>query len=149
RGGVGAARALPQAPQDGAAGRRPEARRHPPRPPRRPGRDAPPRRPGARAAPAGAGSRWITGPQARADVHRLRSESDAVLVGAGTVRADDPELTVRLAEGADPKRVVLGRAREGGRVLPAREVEGPLDAILDDLGSQGVLQLLVEGGATV
>jgi diaminohydroxyphosphoribosylaminopyrimidine deaminase/5-amino-6-(5-phosphoribosylamino)uracil reductase len=103
---------------------------------------------GRTAAPDGT-SQWITGEPARADAHRLRAESDAVLVGAGTVRADDPSLTVRLAEGDDPTRVVLGKAPEGAKVLPAVEVEGPLEAVLDDLGSQGVLQLLVEGGATV
>ena len=103
---------------------------------------------GRTAAPDGS-SQWITGEPARADAHRLRAESDAVLVGAGTVRADDPSLTVRLAEGRDPQRVVLGRAPEGARVLPALEVEGPLDAVLDDLGRRGVLQLLVEGGASV
>ncbi len=47
------------------------------------------------AAPDGS-SRWITGEAARRDVHRLRAVSDAVIVGAGTVRADDPSLTVRL-----------------------------------------------------
>src|SRR5205085_3253821 len=62
---------------------------------------------GRTAAPDGS-SQWITGEPARADAHRLRAESDAVLVGAGTVRADDPSLTVRLAEGTDPRRVVLG-----------------------------------------
>jgi diaminohydroxyphosphoribosylaminopyrimidine deaminase/5-amino-6-(5-phosphoribosylamino)uracil reductase len=103
---------------------------------------------GRTAAPDGS-SQWITGEPARADAHRLRAESDAVLVGAGTVRADDPSLTVRLVEGADPRRVVLGRAPEGAKVLPALEVDGPLEAVLDQLGGEGVLQLLVEGGATV
>jgi diaminohydroxyphosphoribosylaminopyrimidine deaminase/5-amino-6-(5-phosphoribosylamino)uracil reductase len=103
---------------------------------------------GRTAAPDGR-SRWITGEAARADAHRLRAESDAVLVGAGTVRADDPALTVRHVEGRDPLRVVLGTAPPGARVHPALELSGDLGAVLDDLGARGVLQLLVEGGATV
>ena len=108
---------------------------------------------GRTAAPDGS-SRWITGAAARQDVHRLRGTSDAVLVGAGTVRADDPELTVRLegegtADDAQPLRVVLGRAPEGARVHPALELGGDLKEVLNDLGRRGVLQLLVEGGATV
>ena len=100
------------------------------------------------AAPDGT-SRWITGEAARADAHRLRARSDAVLVGAGTVRADDPELTVRLVPGEDPLRVVLGRAPEGARVHPVLELGGDPEAVLDTLGGKGVVQLLVEGGAGV
>ncbi len=53
-------------------------------------------------------ARWVTGSEARLEVHRLRNRVDAVLVGAGTARADDPELTTRLPHGGrDPIRVVL------------------------------------------
>jgi diaminohydroxyphosphoribosylaminopyrimidine deaminase / 5-amino-6-(5-phosphoribosylamino)uracil reductase len=100
------------------------------------------------AAPDGS-SQWITGDAARADAHRLRAESDAVIVGAGTVRTDDPSLTVRLAEGRDPLRVVLGRAPAGAKVHPAVEMDGDLGEVLDELGRRGVLQAMVEGGAAV
>jgi diaminohydroxyphosphoribosylaminopyrimidine deaminase/5-amino-6-(5-phosphoribosylamino)uracil reductase len=105
---------------------------------------------GRTAAPDGS-SRWITGPAARTDAHRLRAESDAVIVGAGTVRADDPSLTVRNVEGPsrDPLRVVLGKAPAGARVHPALELSGDLGDVLDELGRRGVLQAMVEGGATV
>jgi diaminohydroxyphosphoribosylaminopyrimidine deaminase/5-amino-6-(5-phosphoribosylamino)uracil reductase len=111
---------------------------------------------GRTAAPDGS-SRWITGEAARADAHRLRARSDAVLVGAGTVRIDDPSLTVRLpeddpdhrSEDEQPLRVVLGRAPEGAAVLPALELSGDLGGVLDELGRREVLQVLVEGGAGV
>jgi len=103
---------------------------------------------GRTAAPDGS-SRWITGKEARVDAHRLRAESDAVIVGAGTVRADDPSLTVRHVGGRDPLRVVLGRAPAGARVHPALELDGDPGDVLDELGRRGVLQAMVEGGATV
>jgi diaminohydroxyphosphoribosylaminopyrimidine deaminase/5-amino-6-(5-phosphoribosylamino)uracil reductase len=104
------------------------------------------------AAPDGT-ARWLTGEEARADAHRLRAESDAVLVGAGTVRADDPALTVRTepAPERQPLRVVLGGEAPppDAKVQPALTMAGPLPEVLAELGDKGVLQLLVEGGARV
>ena len=103
---------------------------------------------GRTAAPDGT-STWITGRPARVDAHRIRAESDAIVVGAGTVRSDDPSLTVRHVEGRDPLRVVLGRAPADAKVHPALELDGDLGEVLDELGARGVLQVMVEGGATV
>jgi diaminohydroxyphosphoribosylaminopyrimidine deaminase / 5-amino-6-(5-phosphoribosylamino)uracil reductase len=100
------------------------------------------------AAPDGT-SRWITGESARLDVHQLRAESDAILVGAGTVRADDPSLTVRLVEGRDPTRFVLGNVPADAKVQPCTELFGDPGRVLDEIGRRGHLQLLIEGGASV
>ena len=65
-----------------------------------------------RIAAASGDSRWISSPASRALVHRWRREADAVMVGAGTVLADNPRLTCRVAGGRDPVRVVIdGRLR--------------------------------------
>src|SRR5262245_18306238 len=145
-----------------------------------------------RIAAADGTSRWITGPEARADVHGLRAESQAVVVGSGTALADRPSLTVRdatVSPNGQPLRVLLdarGRVAPHGQplfdtslaptlvlttsaasesavaawlaagakvqVLP-RDAGGAggvdLRAALVHLGQLGVLQALVEGGATL
>ena len=82
-----------------------------------------------RIATASGESRWITGPQARARVHLMRATHDAVLVGGGTARADDPELTVRdLGVAHQPVRIIAAAALDlprGGR-LEASVTAGPL-----------------------
>lgn len=100
-------------------------------------------------------SRWITGPQAREEVHRLRAESDAVIVGTGTALADDPSLTDR-RKGArrQPVPVVIGK-----RELPSNLALSQAGALtlqthdlaeaLSDLYSRGFRRVLVEGGATL
>lgn len=92
-------------------------------------------------------SQWITGVEARRDAHVLRAQSQAVLVGAATVRKDDPALTARLDDIVlEPLRVVLGKAPAGARIRPCLELAGDLGQVLDELGHHDVLQLLVEGG---
>ena len=59
-------------------------------------------------------SRWVTGEENMRHMHRLRALCDAVIVGAGTIAADDPQLTTRLVEGANPLRVVLDPSRRLG-----------------------------------
>ncbi|MFB6715533.1 MULTISPECIES: bifunctional diaminohydroxyphosphoribosylaminopyrimidine deaminase/5-amino-6-(5-phosphoribosylamino)uracil reductase RibD [unclassified Streptomyces] len=88
-----------------------------------------------RIAAADATSRWITSPESRADVHRLRAEADAVVVGSGTARTDDPQLGARGVEGAvQPLRVVVDTdataVRPGARVLDG--TAPTLIAVADD-----------------
>lgn len=102
-------------------------------------------------------SKWITGEQARTDSHKLRAESDAVIVGAGTVRTDDPELTVRFyrppvtsdSKSLDPLRIVLGDVDSDKKVNPCQQMSGDLEDILSQLGRQGIMQVLIEGGSQV
>lgn len=122
-------------------------------------------------------SRWINGESALDHLHRLRAHVDAVLVGIGTVLADDPQLNVRRVEGRNPARVVLdprGRLpeackcmaagpdrrivirRERGPALPpgVEELVVPSDgeriapaAIVAALCNAGLPRILVEGGS--
>ncbi len=93
-------------------------------------------------------SRWITGPAARASVHVLRDEVDAILVGAGTVRADDPALTTRLAgrgegEGEGKRK----RGRDALRVVLDGRLSMPARARLLREGDSRVLVLTSAAGA--
>jgi 3,4-dihydroxy 2-butanone 4-phosphate synthase/GTP cyclohydrolase II len=74
-----------------------------------------------RIATDGGDSKWISGPQERRVAHAMRAACDAVLVGAGTVLADDPQLTVRMVPGASPIRVVVD---SGLRIPPDAQVFG-------------------------
>jgi diaminohydroxyphosphoribosylaminopyrimidine deaminase/5-amino-6-(5-phosphoribosylamino)uracil reductase len=118
-----------------------------------------------RSAAADGTSRWITGPEARADVHRLRDNVDTILAGVGTVLADDPELTVRLPhhDGHQPLRVVVdshGRTPADARVrdawiATADEVGAGPDGRVDlrklmcVLYERGARRVLLEGGPTL
>lgn len=113
-----------------------------------------------RAAAADGTSQWITGPQARADVHRRRAEADVIVVGTGTVLADDPALTARRPDGTlheqQPQPVVLGeRPVPSGAALhrhprPLRHLPGrELPAVLTDLREHGAHRVFVEGGPTI
>src|SRR5215831_19455566 len=105
-------------------------------------------------------SRWITGRDARLDANRLRACVDAVLVGAETVRADNPRLTVRGVRGArQPWRVVLTRSGQLPRQahvssdkFAARTLvyeRKSLRSVLKDLGKRSVTSVLIEGGGEV
>ena len=81
-----------------------------------------------RSAAADGTSRWITGEAARADVHRLRAQADAVVAGVGTVLADDPLLTTRPDPGHQPLRVVVDT--HGRTPLSARALSGERPAVV-------------------
>jgi diaminohydroxyphosphoribosylaminopyrimidine deaminase/5-amino-6-(5-phosphoribosylamino)uracil reductase len=102
-----------------------------------------------RSSAADGSSQWITGEAARADAHLLRARCDGILVGAQTVRSDNPSLTVRHVTGKDPIRIVLGIAPPDAAIHPCWEVDGDFEKVLQLLGERGIVDLLVEGGANV
>ncbi|MGY1807813.1 bifunctional diaminohydroxyphosphoribosylaminopyrimidine deaminase/5-amino-6-(5-phosphoribosylamino)uracil reductase RibD [Blastococcus sp. SYSU D00669] len=114
-----------------------------------------------RVAAADGTSRWITGPEARAAVHRIRAACDAVVVGGGTALADDPQLTVRDAEGRNaprqPLRVVVDRRDRLPRTARVLDDAAPTlvtaaatpRAVLDELFARDVRRVLLEGGPTL
>jgi diaminohydroxyphosphoribosylaminopyrimidine deaminase/5-amino-6-(5-phosphoribosylamino)uracil reductase len=101
-----------------------------------------------KVAAAGGDARWISCLDSRRAVHELRARADAVMVGVGTVRRDDPELTVRLAEGRDPVRVVITRDGElpsGARLLTtARRTR---TVVVADRATEAARRLLEARGA--
>lgn len=106
-----------------------------------------------RIAMADGRSRWITGEAARAHAHLLRARSDLIVVGRGTLEADDPALDVRLAglEARAPRIAVMSRTL---RTIPADRKAARPDTLLIDGpaavdGIDAVNDVLVEGGAGV
>jgi diaminohydroxyphosphoribosylaminopyrimidine deaminase/5-amino-6-(5-phosphoribosylamino)uracil reductase len=104
--------------------------------------------------------RWITDRYARHHAHQLRARVDAILVGAETVRVDNPRLTVRRVRGArQPWRVVLtrsGKLPRNGHLFSDRLVartlvyrDKSLAAVLKDLGKRGITSVMIEGGGDV
>ena len=95
------------------------------------------------------GERWVTGEASRKLVHVLRAQSDAVAVGMGTVRWDNPRLDVRgVPVVRQPRRIAFGR----GPLPEGSELElraGPLRDELGELAADGVQSLLLEGGPTL
>jgi diaminohydroxyphosphoribosylaminopyrimidine deaminase / 5-amino-6-(5-phosphoribosylamino)uracil reductase len=98
-------------------------------------------------AMADGSSQWITSMEARNDAHLLRAQSQAILVGSGTVRRDNPRLTARLGDIVmEPLRVVLGHAPADAHIRPCLELTGDLGKVLDEISHHDVVQLLIEGG---
>ena len=132
-----------------------------------------------KVAAAGGEPRWISSPESRREVHRMRAAADAVMIGAATARRDDPLLTVRDADGPDPVRIVVSRTGDlpatsllagsagetptilvtlsigsvQAQALAAAGVEvvraGGLRDGLAQLADRGLVEILCEGGPTL
>jgi diaminohydroxyphosphoribosylaminopyrimidine deaminase/5-amino-6-(5-phosphoribosylamino)uracil reductase len=102
-----------------------------------------------RLAASSGDARWVSGEQSRRRVHELRAASDAVAVGMGTVRAENPRLTARDVSAArQPRRLAFGHGPlPAGSDLELRE--GPLDEELAQLATEDVQSLFLEGGPTL
>jgi diaminohydroxyphosphoribosylaminopyrimidine deaminase/5-amino-6-(5-phosphoribosylamino)uracil reductase len=108
--------------------------------------------------PSGEGA-WLTSEQSRQDAMRLRAQVNAILVGAGTVRADNPHLTVRGLAARQPWRVVLtrsGRLPNGAHLFSDEHRERTLvfrgkslRAVLRDLAARGCTSVMFEGGGAL
>jgi diaminohydroxyphosphoribosylaminopyrimidine deaminase/5-amino-6-(5-phosphoribosylamino)uracil reductase len=102
-----------------------------------------------RVAAASGDARWVSGEESRRRVHELRALMDAVAVGMGTVRRENPSLTARdVGATSQPRRVAFGH----GPLPEGSELEllsGPLEEELAALAEQGVQSLLLEGGPTL
>ncbi|MGQ9730601.1 MAG: bifunctional diaminohydroxyphosphoribosylaminopyrimidine deaminase/5-amino-6-(5-phosphoribosylamino)uracil reductase RibD [Candidatus Zipacnadales bacterium] len=104
-----------------------------------------------KVATASGESRWLTGPRARAYVHRLRDENDAVLVGVRTVLVDDPQLTTRRRGGRDALRIVVdsvARTPPTARVVAQESTAGCLIATTQ-AAPKGRIEALRAAGAEV
>lgn len=106
-----------------------------------------------RIATASGESKWITGPAARAHVHGLRLNHDAIMVGGGTARADRPSLNVRgYAAVRQPVRVIVSSGTqpdlppEGAGFGPLWQVSGDPALFMDQLGARGLTRVFCEGG---
>ncbi len=117
-----------------------------------------------KTATASGKSKWITGPQARKSVQKLRKWSDAIMVGSGTVKADNPSLNVRNSQGASlknwvqPLRIVASRTMS---LDDAQQLMGPGSipeivkadtkkewrTLMEKLGEKNITALLIEGGS--
>lgn len=124
-------------------------------------------------------SQWISSPESLIHSHRLRAVNDAVVIGSGTLKKDDPKLTTRLVKGPNPVRIVLSQSgkvplkkaiftdgesptllatgapgldnRDGYELLPVKKSKDglSLENLLSKLGKMGIMTLLVEGGSGV
>ncbi len=113
-----------------------------------------------RAAANDGTSQWISGPESRARVHEQRSAADAIVVGTGTVLADNPSLTARTPEGVlhdhQPVPVIIGKRNVPGDALVHQHPLEPLiighndlHAALSEMFDNGIRSIFVEGGPTL